>query len=41
LFAFVFYSSDMKVQDIAPNATNEKEAKRLWLISERWTRLIK
>ena len=33
--------SDMKEETIAPNATNEKDAKRLWLISERWTRLTK
>ncbi|CAF0884057.1 unnamed protein product [Adineta steineri] len=35
------YFNDMKEEAIAPNATNEKEAKRLWLISERWTRLNK
>jgi len=33
--------SEMKEQPIAPNASNEKDAKRLWLISERWTRLTK
>ena len=31
----------MKEEPIAPNASDEKDAKRLWLISERWTRLIK
>ena len=31
----------MKEEPIAPNASNDKEAKRLWLISERWTRLTK
>jgi hypothetical protein len=31
----------MKEETIVPNASNDKEAKRLWLISERWTRLTK
>jgi hypothetical protein len=34
-------SSDMKEDPLTANATNEKDAKRLWLISERWTRLTK
>lgn len=35
------YLSDMKEESIVPHAMDEKNAKRLWLISERWTRLIK
>ncbi|CAF1491833.1 unnamed protein product [Adineta ricciae] len=35
------YFSDMKEEPIEVNAKNEKDAKRLWLISERWTRLTK
>lgn len=31
----------MKEEPIVPHATDEKDAKRLWLISERWTRLVK
>jgi hypothetical protein len=35
------FLSDMKEEAIVPQAANDKEAKRLWLISERWTRLTK
>jgi hypothetical protein len=31
----------MKEEAIEAGAKNEKEGKRLWLISERWTRLTK
>lgn len=40
VFIFILFS-DMKEEPIVSNATNEKEAKRLWLISQRWTRLTK
>lgn len=38
VFFFIFYSN-MQEKEVTGDANNENIAKRLWLTSEKWTRL--
>lgn len=38
--SIVAFNSDCREKDVAPAATDDKAAKRLWAISEHWTHVV-